>query len=75
MSEPGQAADLQWCKDRALVYVERGDLVGAMASFISDLRTAGLSTATTDVMMSMVGSGAVMRGDVGEMRRLIEGFR
>lgn len=28
---------LAWCKDRALAYVERGDLVSAVASLISDL--------------------------------------
>ena len=29
---------LQWCKDRALQYVESNDLNGAMGSMLSDLR-------------------------------------
>ena len=29
---------LQWCKDRAMVYVEAGDLPQAFTSFNSDMR-------------------------------------
>ena len=32
-----RAEHLQWCKDRALVYVDRGDLTEAFASLASDL--------------------------------------
>ena len=32
-----RAEHLQWCKDRALAYVEQGDFAQAMASMMSDL--------------------------------------
>jgi hypothetical protein len=32
-----RAQHLQWAKDRALAYVETGDLAGACASMLSDL--------------------------------------
>lgn len=33
-----RAEHLQWCKDRTIPYVKKGDAPGALASFISDLR-------------------------------------
>jgi len=33
-----RAEHLAWCKERALAYVEQGDLNNAFASLISDLR-------------------------------------
>lgn len=33
-----RAEHLKWCKDRALEYVEQGDLGQAFASFQSDMR-------------------------------------
>ena len=38
MSAPTRAEHLAWCKQRALAYVEQGDLNNAFASMISDLR-------------------------------------
>lgn len=32
-----RAEHLQWAKDRAAVYLDKGDVAGAMASFISDM--------------------------------------
>lgn len=32
-----RAEHLQWCKDRALEYIEAGDLNGSFASFSSDM--------------------------------------
>jgi hypothetical protein len=37
MNQPTRAEHLQWCKDRALEYVELGDLDNAIASMQSDL--------------------------------------
>ncbi|MBO0360654.1 hypothetical protein J0X19_22025 [Hymenobacter sp. BT186] len=38
MPEPmSRAEHLQWAKDRALAYVDAGDLASAGASFLSDL--------------------------------------
>jgi hypothetical protein len=65
---------LQWCKDRALDYVSRGDLADAMASMMSDMEkhpgTAGHPA--VPLMMSLAGSGHL--GTPGELRKFIEDF-
>ena len=33
-----RAEHLAWCKERALAYVDQGDVQNAFASFVSDLR-------------------------------------
>lgn len=69
-----RAAHLQWCKDRALAYVEMGDLHNAIASMGSDMRKhpetenhAGLQ-----IMMMMVLAGHL--DTPAELRKFIEGF-
>lgn len=69
-----RAEHLQWCKDRALEYADRGDVPNAIASMCSDLRkhpeTANHAGAELLMMMAMTG-----RYDrPGELRREIEGF-
>jgi len=67
---------LAWCKQRALEYVERGDLVNAMASFGSDMRQhPETDTDTVTVLLGMEGTRCVMNADAAGMRRLIEGFQ
>lgn len=65
---------LQWCKDRALEYVDQGELQQAMTSLMSDLRkhpeTAGHGA--VPLMMGMAMSGHL--DTPGEMRKFIEGF-
>lgn len=65
---------LQWCKDRALEYVERGDITNAIASMSGDLRKhpetqdhAGIQLG----MMLLVGGRMNTKEDA---RRFIEGF-
>jgi hypothetical protein len=69
-----RAEHLQWCKDRALEYADRGDTVNAMASMTSDLQkhpdTAGHDGVMLMTMLAM--SGEFNRP--GELRRFIEGF-
>jgi hypothetical protein len=66
---------LQWCKDRALAYVARGDLVNALASMTSDMRKhPGTDTAAATALLAAMGVRCVMAGDSAGMRRLIEGF-
>lgn len=66
---------MAWCKQRALEYVDRGDLVNALASFSSDVRKDE-STSTTAVAMlvATVGMPRAVAGDVAGLRRFIEGF-
>lgn len=65
---------LQWCKDRALEYVETGDLTNAFASFTSDMskheETSGHSALQLGTML-MVGGQLATSPD---MRKWIEGF-
>lgn len=65
---------LAWCKQRALEYVEAGDLQSAMASMSSDLNKhpeTSNHAGTTPGLMLMI-SGHLSTQD--EMRRHIEGF-
>lgn len=65
---------LNWCKQRALEYVERGDVQNAYASMVSDLNkhpeTEGHAAVPLGMMMLI--SGHLSSPD--EMRRFIEGF-
>jgi hypothetical protein len=63
---------MQWCKDRALPYVDRGDAAQAVASMCSDLskheETAGIGE-----VMGMMGMLEIQNGDEA-VRRWITGF-
>ena len=65
---------LEFCKKRALEYLDRGDVQNAIASMMSDLskhdETKGVVSA-----MAPIGMAAVMNNDIEEARRFIEGFR
>lgn len=65
---------LNWCKTRAIEYVEAGDLSNAQASMISDLGkhpdTIGHPAIETFIMMK---AGGQLDTPV-EMRKFIEGF-
>ena len=70
-----RAEHLAWCKQRALEYVDRGDLKNALASMGSDMRKhPETDTQAATVLLGMEGLRCVMAGDTGGMRRLIEGF-
>ena len=67
-----RAEHLQWCKDRALEYVERGDGPQAIASMLSDLgkrpETALLAEIGGFLMLT------VNINSLQDVRRFIEGF-
>lgn len=70
-----RAEHLAWCKERALGYVEKGDLTNALASMSSDIRKhPETDTRAAAVLLSMEGVRCVMNSDAAGMRRLIEGF-
>lgn len=73
-SELSRAEHLQWCKDRALQYVDAGDIENAYASLASDLgkhpETEGHAAIGFGIMMLM--SGQLSTAD--QMRRFINGF-
>lgn len=65
---------LDWCKQRALLYVDAGDLTGAFASMGSDLRK---HEETKDHAATRLGMMLLMSGNLNtpdEMRKFIEGF-
>lgn len=65
---------LNWCKERALEYVETGDLTNAWASMVSDLNkhdeTRGHVAIELGTMLMMTQKLSTQ----SEMRRFIEGF-
>ena len=65
---------LQWCKDRAIEYLDRGDTKNAFASMLSDLKknpeTAGHIGCKLGMLLSMSGNLT----DINDMRNFINGF-
>jgi secreted PhoX family phosphatase len=65
---------LKWCKQRALNYLNDGDLRGAFTSMLSDMEkheeTKGINAA-----LLALGTMYVQQYDIDGMRRWIEGFR
>jgi len=68
-----RADHLAWCKERALAYVDQGDVQNAFASLISDLRkhpeTEDHAAAELGMMLMMTGH----LGTVTDMRDFING--
>ena len=65
---------LDWCKKRALEYLDKGDVSNAIASMLSDLGKHE-ETAPAGKSMAMVGMFAAMKQDHALARDFIEGFR
>jgi len=65
---------LQWCKDRAMVYVRNNDLKNAFASFASDMRK---HPETSNHLALGIGTRLMMNGNLNsqsEMEKWILGF-
>jgi hypothetical protein len=70
-----RAEHLAWCKQRALAYLNEGDLVNALASMGSDLRKhPETDTQAYAQLIGMMGPSYVINKDTAGMRRFIEGF-
>lgn len=69
-----RAEHLAWCKQRALEYVDQGDLAQAIASMTSDLgkhfETAGHPAIELGMMLIMTGN----LNTSAAVRKFIEGF-
>lgn len=71
---PTRAEHLQWCKDRALEYVDAGDNSQAYASMVSDI---GKHEGTVGHMAIELGMMLMMNGNLDsadQMRKFINGF-
>lgn len=70
-----RAEHLAWCKQRALEYVDAGDLSQALASMMSDMRKhPETDTPEVATLLTLEGTRCVGANDTAAMRRLIEGF-
>lgn len=69
-----RAEHLQWCKDRAIEYVQQGDVTNAAASFMSDMdkHDETRNHAALKLMATMLFTGQLNSPD--EMRKFILGF-
>ena len=65
---------IAWSKKRALVYVDKGDLVSAITSMMSDLDQHP-ETKAAGQSMGALGIWEAVRGNADSVRRFIEGFR
>jgi hypothetical protein len=65
---------LQWCKQRAREYLQRGELANAVASMMSDLRQHPEMQACPPEL-GMIGLLAAASNDRARVSAFIEGFR
>ena len=63
---------LDWCKERALEYVDADDLINAVNSMTSDLSKHPETNGTWELML--LGMYDANRGDKEAVRRWINGF-
>jgi hypothetical protein len=68
---------LEWCKQRAREYLDRGDLANAVASMGSDLDKHPETRMAGDKMgmLIYVAMFRITEGDVQGVRDWVEGFR
>jgi hypothetical protein len=64
---------LAWCKQRAHEYLDRGDLLDAVTSMMSDLDKHP-EFGKTNPFLAMTGMLAAQRHDLDGVRRFIDGF-
>ena len=69
-----RAEHLGWCKSRALQYVEMGNLSGAWASMISDLRKHPETADHAAISLGNMVLGGGHLNSATEMRKFIEVF-
>lgn len=72
--EKSRAEHLAWCKQRALEYVDQGDLTSAVASMGSDLQKHEDFRRGAYRTLTMVGILYASKHDSAAVRRWIEGF-
>ena len=65
---------IEWCKQRARVLLDDGDVPQAIASMLSDLGKHP-ETERVGKAMAMMGLMFAARGDLNEARKFVEGFQ
>lgn len=66
---------LAWCKQRALEYLDAGELTNAGTSMLSDLNKHPETAIPADHDLTRLALLYIMNRDAAGMRRWIEGFR
>ena len=69
-----RAEHLQWCKDRALEYVDAGDLSQAWVSMASDLKKHPKTANHSAIELGFILAFAGHLSSSHEMRKFILGF-
>lgn len=65
---------LAWCKQRALEYVDRGDLTGAYGSMVSDLTKHPQAEGHIGMQLGIAMLSGGHLSTPAQMREFIEGF-
>jgi hypothetical protein len=63
---------VHWCKQRAIEYLNRGDVANAITSMLSDMRKHPETKMNS--ALEMFALGVAIRDDATDARRFIEGF-
>jgi len=65
---------LEWCKERALAYVDAGDLTQAFTSMASDLKKHPETENHAGIQLGMMLLMTMQLNTSGQMRDFIQGF-
>ena len=65
---------MNWCKQRALKYLDAGDVQEAVTSMLSDLSKHPETKLPDGSPLNMLGMMTIMEHDRAGARRFIEGF-
>jgi hypothetical protein len=65
---------VEWCKARAMKYLDHGDVANAVTSMMSDL-SKHPDTKAHSVFMGLLGMQIMLDEDMEAARRFIKGFR
>jgi hypothetical protein len=74
MTDQTRDEHLAWCKQRALEYLDRGDVLNAMTSMLSDL-SKHQETKLSNPYLTMMAMFIARDHDIEGAQRFIEGFR
>ena len=65
---------LEWCKHRALEYLDKGDIQNGITSMLSDMNKHEETKLGAGNILAMLGMQAIMNNDMAAARRFVVGF-
>ena len=74
MTDTTRDEHLQWCKDRALEYVDQGEVKEAFASMGSDLNKHSDTRGHPAIGLGIMQLASGLLNSRAEMRKFIQGF-